>query len=259
MACNVEVKVIGEKCVELDPQQSTLCQQSAMLLDDGEELARSVAFWEDHSFSAQGTHLGSTNVEHIAQLRQCLQVDIAGGAGKTVAQARTVDEERYLIFLTYCLDGFQLVEAVDGAIFCWERDIYHTRIYHVGPCGIAVEVSQILTQLGRIHLAKMIGKSDYLVTTELHCPTLVHSDVAGLNGNYALVTTQHGIDDGAVGLRASHKEEHVGIGATSGLANPFASILAEWVFAIALNLGHIGFYQSVQNRWMRSLNVVTSK
>ena len=132
----------------------------------------------------------------------------------------------------------------------------------MGPSGVAVEGSQILTegfQFARVHLSVMLGEGQDLVAAEFDGPGLVHSDVAGLNGNYALVTTQHGIDDGAVGLRASHKEEHVGIEATSGLTNPGAGILAEGVFAVALNLGHIGFYQSVQNRGVCSLNVVTSK
>ena len=127
------------------------------------------------------------------------------------------------------------------------------------PGRVAMKVSQILTQLTSIHLAKMTLEGYHLVTTELHCPTLVHSDVASSHSHHALVAPQHGVDHGAISLRAAHQEEHVGISAVRSLPDASAGILTKRILAISLHLGHVGLYKSIQNRRVRTLNVVAGK
>ena len=68
MAWRVPIEPVGEQCVKLQPQQPSLGQQGAVLLNLREEVGDEVGLGEHHRLPEQGAYFGAADVKDIAQL-----------------------------------------------------------------------------------------------------------------------------------------------------------------------------------------------
>ena len=135
---DLRVQIIGEQNVELDAQQTALCQQSALLLDHGHEVGR-CAVGEHHGLAAQRAHLGAADVEHIGEPGDVGQGHVGALGHQAVAQPGTVQKQRHLVFLTDGVQIFQLLFCVQGAVLGGVGDVHHAGEHHVVVVGIGIE------------------------------------------------------------------------------------------------------------------------
>ena len=101
---------------------------------------------------------------------------------------------------------------------------------------VSQESVHVCRQSVRSQLAVDGGKSDNLMSECLHGARLMHLNMSCLHTNNALTSQQHRVDDRCVGLRTSHKEEHVSLLVIYSLANLLFCRLCIMVVAITRSL-----------------------
>ena len=48
----------------------------------------------------------------------------------------------------------------------------------------------------------------------------MNTDMTGIGSDYTLVGSQHGVNDGSVGLRAAYEEKYIRVRGMTGVSNP---------------------------------------
>ena len=76
MLTDLKIQVVRKKRIELDAQQTSLGQQSAVLFDSSDKMGRGIAVGKDHRFAAQSTHLGAADIKDVAALGQSWQIHV---------------------------------------------------------------------------------------------------------------------------------------------------------------------------------------
>ena len=104
MASNTQIERIGEECVELNADESSLGKESTVLLDNAEEMRMCIAMREHHSLSAEGTYFRSANIERIAMVRQERQGNVGSIRCESITQTSAIDEKWQIIFLAHALN-----------------------------------------------------------------------------------------------------------------------------------------------------------
>ena len=83
-----------------------LGEESSVLLHHREEMVRSAVVGEYHSFAAEGSHLGASEVEHFAQVLEVRYGDVSAFSLETVAHSGSVDEKGNGVITADRVDGF---------------------------------------------------------------------------------------------------------------------------------------------------------
>ena len=87
-----------------------------MLLNARNGMRRSVHAAKHHGLAAERAALGTTDVEHVAQLRQLGQGNVALIGRQRIGQAGTVHKQRNLALLAHCMDRRELGLGVQRAV-----------------------------------------------------------------------------------------------------------------------------------------------
>ena len=249
---------VREEGVELDAEEAALRQEGAVLLDGGEEVLRGL-FREDDGLAAEGTDLGSADVEDIAQTGQIRQGEVAGGTGEGVAQPGAVDEQGQAVLMGNRLKFSEFGTGIDGSVFRGQGDVHETRPYHVVLVWIRGGGSQEGFQFAWSHLSVMLGEGQYLVPGVLDRARFMDGDMAGLHGDGALIVREHRGDDGGVGLGAAHQEMDFALRAVASFKNlPFRA-LGVRIVSVAVQLFEVGFGEPLEYLRMGSFRVIASE
>ena len=101
-------------------------------------MLRGLSGRENHGLTAKGPYLGAAYGEHIAKPGQVLQGNVAGGAHKAIAQARSVHKQRQAVLPANGIDGREFGLGIQRAVFRGEGNIHHSGKHHmvVGAVGI---------------------------------------------------------------------------------------------------------------------------
>ena len=83
------------------------------------------------------------------------------------------------------------------------------------------------------------------MSERLHSARLMHLNMSSLHTNDSLTTQQYRVDDRCVGLRTSHKEEHVSLLVIYSLANLLFCRFCIMVIAITRSLIIVGSAKSL--------------
>ena len=97
------IEIVREERVELNAEQPAFCQEGAVLFHRREEVFRG-SLRENDGFPAEGSDLGSADIEDIAEVFQVREGIVAGRTGQGIAQTGPVDEERQLVLMRNRLD-----------------------------------------------------------------------------------------------------------------------------------------------------------
>ena len=121
---------------------------------------------------------------------------------------------------------------------------------------VSVPLYILLHLLGR-DLAVSGGQGDDLVAGGLDGTGLVTVDVSADGAQHALPRTQHGGDDGGVGLGAAHQEVDVGLRSLTGVLDLDPCGGAVLVLAVAYGLDHVGLVELCHEGGVCALQIVT--
>ena len=151
-----------------------------MLLDGVAEILVQIGVIDDNSFAKQRTALGSTQVEHIAQVGIILQVQVIGFAGKAVSHAGTIHKQAQAAVIAGGGKVGQLLLGVQGAVLSGVGDIHHAGLGNVLVAGIGpVSVVSIP------HLL-FIGQGQALVAGGFHRAGFMYIDMPAVGTQHAL-------------------------------------------------------------------------
>ena len=212
-----------------------------------------------HSLAKERAHFGAAYVEHIAEVRQIGERNVALGRSQSVAQASTIDKQGQIEPLASAVDVGELLFRIYGAYLGGKRDVYHTRLHHMFRTILGEVIGHSLLYLNSRNLARIGRKSQHLVSGVLNGTRFVHIDVPGVGANHALIGAEQRSDDGGVGLRATHQKVHRSIGAANSLDDGTARPGTIAVLAVARCLLQISCYKALHYCRMRSLVVVALK
>ena len=218
-----------------------------MLLDDVEEVARSVVTREYHGLTTEGSHLGTSNVEHVAVAGQPGEVEVAAVGHEAVAETGTVDEERHVVLLAEVVEPFYFSRRIDSAELGWEGDVDDTGYDHVLIDGVGIEARVEVLQVVGTQFPVVRWQDDDFVPTGLDGSRLVYVDMSAVDGDDTLVARQDAIDDGSICLSTAYEEVDVGIGALTCLAYFLTRRLTPLVEAIRLTLLIVALYEAAQH------------
>ena len=140
IAGKVKIEVVGEERVKLHTYQSAFGQECPMLFLDAEEMSVGIVMGEDNSLTAECTHLGAADIEHVAELCQFCHRYLTSFGHQSVAQTGTIDIKRDVKALAYAVDIFKLLATVDRAEFCGEGDIHQSGIDTVGVVAVVDKI-----------------------------------------------------------------------------------------------------------------------
>ena len=90
MGADALIEAVGEERAELDAQQTSLGQKRTVLLDEGEEMGQPFGTGSHHRLPEEGTNLGATDVEHVAQTGNVPQRNVRSLGCQPVTQAGAV-------------------------------------------------------------------------------------------------------------------------------------------------------------------------
>ena len=116
LATNLKIQAIGKKGLELHTRQAALGKQRAVLLNTRNGMRRGVHAAKHHSLAAQSAALGAADVEHVAQLRQLGQGNVALIGRQRIGQAGAIHKQRNLALLAHCMDRRELGLGVQRAV-----------------------------------------------------------------------------------------------------------------------------------------------
>ena len=154
---DVEVKVVGEECIELNASESALGEQCAMTLHDVHEVTGCTGPWEDDCFAAKCADLCAADVEDVAVTGEPGEVEVALGGCQSVAQTCAVDEEVELVARAYIIYICYLFGGIDCAEFCGEGDIDQPGYDHVFERRVGMEGLEPGFELFAVELAAVRG------------------------------------------------------------------------------------------------------
>ena len=137
-------------------------------------------------------------------MRQVGNGNVAGRRGQAVAQACSVDKERYVVALAGGIYVGKLLLAVDGAYLGREREIHHARLHHVLWAVLVNVVENGLLNLLCGDYSLMVRQSQYLVPSVLNGSSFMHIDVPSVGADNTLIRAQQRSDDSGIGLSATH-------------------------------------------------------
>ena len=95
------------------------------------------------------------------------------------------------------------------------------------------------------------------MTAKLDGTALMDIDVSRFNGQHTLITVQHGVDDGGIGLRTAHKEKDVSIRAVAGCADLLLGRCAVIIQAVSCGLFIVGLCEPTQYRLVATIVIIT--
>ena len=116
LATNLKIQAIGKERLKLDARQAALGQQRAVLLNARNRMRRGVHATEHHSLAAKRTTLGAADVEHVTQLRQLGQGNVALIGRQRIGQAGAIHKQRNLALLAHCVNRRELGLGVQRAV-----------------------------------------------------------------------------------------------------------------------------------------------
>ena len=256
LAANLKIQAIGKERLELHARQATFGQQRAMLLNARNGMSRSMHAAEHHGLAAQSTALGAADVEHVAQLRQLGQGDVAFVGRQRIGQAGTIHKQRNLALLAHRMNRRELGLGVQRAVFGRQTHVHGTREHRVLVALVLVKHLDVVFEIIGVHLALVTGDGEHLVAAKLDGACLMASNVAGLGGNDALVRSEQHIDHRRVGLRAAHQQEHIRVRRLAGLADKLLGTLGVRVGTVAGLRLHIGIDERLQHRRVCAVGIV---
>ena len=212
-----------------------------------------------HSLAKQGTYLGATDIEHVGQLCQLWQGDIALRRTESIAQSCSVYKERKAVSAAYGADVQKFAKRIYGAHFGWEGYVYHAWLHHVlGTILVQVCLHCLLyLDCGELAIGRVYGQ--HLVACGLDGSRLVHVDMPRDGTYHTLIGSQSVCYDGGIGLCAPDQKVHVHIVPVASLAYQPSGLGTEVILAISYGLLHVCFEQTLQYLWMCSLVIVALK
>ena len=170
----------------MQSQQAALGQHGAVLLDGVAEILIQIGVIDDNGFAKQRTALGSTQVEHIAQVGVILQVQVIGFAGKAVSHAGTIHKQAQAAVIAGGGKVGQLLLGVQSAVFSGVGDIHHAGLGNVLVAGIGpVSVVSIPHLLGG-NFALHAGQGKALVAGGFHRAGFMYIDMPAVGTQHAL-------------------------------------------------------------------------
>ena len=170
----------------MQPQQAALGQHGAVLLDGVAEILVQIGVIDDNSFAKQRTALGSTQVEHIAQVGVILQVQVIGFTGKAVSHAGTIHKQVQAAVIAGGGKVGQLLLGVQGAVLSGVGDIHHAGLGNVLVTGIGpVSIVSIPHLLGG-NFALHAGQGKALVAGGFHRAGFMYIDMPAVGTQHAL-------------------------------------------------------------------------
>ena len=116
LATNLKIQAVGKERLKLHARQAALGQQRTVLLNARNGMRRSVHAAEHHSLAAERAALGAADVEHITQLCQLGQGNIALIGRQRIGQAGAVHKQRNLTLLAYRMNRRELGLGVQRAV-----------------------------------------------------------------------------------------------------------------------------------------------
>ena len=111
----LEVEVVGKQRLELQADECALGNDGSMLFLYGEEVLMGIAMRKHYSFAAQGSNLGTADVEDVAMASQIGEGDIIVVGHQAIAKASTVNIKGDVETLTYLIDIVELAGCIEGA------------------------------------------------------------------------------------------------------------------------------------------------
>ena len=256
LATNLKIQAVGKERLKLHTRQAAFGEQCAMLLNTRNGMRRSVHAAKHHGLAAQSAALGATDVEHVAQLRQLGQGNVAPIGRQRIGQARTIHKQRNLALLAHRMNRRELGLGVQRAVLGRHAHIHGARKHRVFVALVFVEHLDIVLEILGMHLALVAGDGEHLVAAKLDGARLVAGNVAGLGGNHALVRRKQHVNHRRVGLRAAHQQKYVGIGSLTGLANKLLGTLGVCIGTVAGLRLHIGVDERLQHCRMCAVGIV---
>ena len=121
------------------------------------------------------------------------------------------------------------------------------------------ESLHVFIQFGDRQFAFIVGQGNHPVARGFDSRSLMHVDVACVNGNDSLVGTQHTINDRSIGLRATGQEEDVSIGGFTGHPDFLPGLFAIYIKTIRGRDFRVGFQESLHHLRMCAVVVITFK
>ena len=116
LATNLIIQVIGKKSLELHARQAALGQQRTVLLNARNGMRRSVHAAKHHGLAAQSAALGAADVEHVAQLCQLGQSEVALVGCQRIGQSGAIHKQRNLALLAHRMNCRELGLGVQRAV-----------------------------------------------------------------------------------------------------------------------------------------------
>ena len=116
LATNLKIQAIGKKSLKLHTRQAALGQQRAVLLNTRNGMRRSMHAAEHHGLTTQSAALGAADVEHVAQLRQLGQGNVALVGRQRISQAGAIHKQRNLVLLAHRMNRRELGLGVQRAV-----------------------------------------------------------------------------------------------------------------------------------------------
>ena len=116
LATNLKIQAIGKERLKLHARQAALGQQRTVLLNARNGMRRSVHAAKHHGLAAQSAALGAADVEHVAQLCQLGQGEVALVGCQRIGQAGTVHKQRNLALLAHRMNCRELGLGVQRAV-----------------------------------------------------------------------------------------------------------------------------------------------
>ena len=214
---------------------------------------------EYHGLAAQRTHFCAANIEHIRQLCQIRQGQVACRAGQTISQPCTVHKQRDLVLGTDLVQGFQLCLCVQRAILSGVGDIHHAGEGHVLVICVGIIGLQILPQIRGRKFSIRLRQRQHFMPCIFHGACLMAVDMAGSSGHNPFVPAQHRRNNDNVGLCPARNKEHIRLRAAASRPDLLPGTGTIGVCAITRGLFQVGLHQFFQNLFMGAFTIIIFK
>ena len=116
LATNLKIQAVGKERLKLHARQATLGQQRTVLLNARNGMRRSAHAAEHHGLAAKRAALGAADVEHVTQLRQLGQGNVALIGRQRIGQAGAIHKQRNLALLAHRVNRRELGLGVQCAV-----------------------------------------------------------------------------------------------------------------------------------------------
>ena len=180
-----------------------------MLFHHGEEKGNRILLWKYYGFSQETAALGTANVEGICQTGQVLHGHIIAFRHEAIGQAGTVHVEGKMVFMAGPADFYQFLQCIERAVFRGLGNINQRRHHHVFMVSIGPVAIYIFCNLGSPDFPFFRWQLQYLVAAIFNGPGFMDRDMAGPGRNDSFIGTEHGINDGGIGLGTANEEIYV--------------------------------------------------